>query len=80
MAVGIFMKKISTLYLFSVLKISILGVLHCETTSTYCFQVSILDFHYPNKPQKLTGVSATTHFIQIDLTPKQARLEWIFFY
>jgi len=55
MAVGIIVKKISTIYFVRVLKISIFVVLHCETTSSetfelirtskYCFKVSILDVH-----------------------------------
>ena len=34
----------------------------------------------PNDTRKLTGVSATTHFVQIALTPKHAGLVWTFFY
>ena len=34
---------------------------------------------YPNDSQKLTEVSAGTHFVQIALTPKQVGLVWTYF-
>ena len=41
----------------------------------YCL---IEKYNYPNNPQKLTGVSTTTHFVQIALKPKQPRIVWTF--